>query len=754
MYQAQPKKTSLFVTILISFLVIVLLFFALDMVAFVFFKSKYQDELIRYNRLTLQNTAERYNTHFNRIKSVLYQSYNDTDVVGFNRQLLTKDENDIDYLQGKKIIGLLRAEVFNPQLYLDNMIVYYNSKSMTFDKDGSSQAEDQYNLLYTSEQYPFDSWSKQLAESPNFSILPVSDFYTGWNVPEKKSLLPISFKLPDSNYMITAFMDIAKAQEAFFDDTDNARRFMIIDKNGTALYPAAGEWSSGDLPAFSPGSNYVLEDGYYYFKETDADGITYVTTVPNAAIASQLNRLMVTLLVLFILSLALGIAVSFYYSKRINRPVKQLISSIVNGSSSELMKAASSISEFAFIHNKIMDLVKEKNVIQSELSSKQSILKSYNYINKLKSINTDISEWKDFMAAEESFTIVLYLLRFRSGPFDDNLIKKERAAYYFREHIALIFSERFPGCHTFQMEKNQILTVITGRQEKEQIAEVLRELKIVFDRDKDYSLFTVAVSSWFEHSTQFNHAYRQVLEMVKQAKLEEETQIMLENRAVPSASTLSPAQDQELNARLQAGDESGSLELVVRFLDDMYAKEASITQFASFAGWLEAKIWKFMDLYGIGPGASWPLKPLMQQLKECCTLEEYKKTCRDILKLVAALISEKKEESDPIVTFVMDHLHTKYGDDLSLDYLADKLNMSSAYLSVYIKEKTGVNFSDHLNDIRIRKAQELLAGTDSSINDVSVQIGYRNITSFNRMFKKWTGMTPSEYRRSAMVAQR
>ena len=48
-----------------------------------------------------------------------------------------------------------------------------------------------------------------------------------------------------------------------------------------------------------------------------------------------------------------------------------------------------------------------------------------------------------------------------------------------------------------------------------------------------------------------------------------------------------------------------------------------------------------------------------------------------------------------------------YAEDISLEQLAFKLNMSPTYLSGYIKEKTGSNFSDQLNAIRITKAKEL-----------------------------------------------
>ncbi|SHE13007.1 Uncharacterized HTH-type transcriptional regulator ypdC [Chlamydia abortus] len=82
-----------------------------------------------------------------------------------------------------------------------------------------------------------------------------------------------------------------------------------------------------------------------------------------------------------------------------------------------------------------------------------------------------------------------------------------------------------------------------------------------------------------------------------------------------------------------------------------------------------------------------------------------------------------------------------------MDSVADSLNISSNYLSILMKEKTGINFSEHLNNIRIRKAKELLESTSLSVQEVGIRIGYRNVTSFIRMFKKITGLTPGDYRK-------
>lgn len=98
-----------------------------------------------------------------------------------------------------------------------------------------------------------------------------------------------------------------------------------------------------------------------------------------------------------------------------------------------------------------------------------------------------------------------------------------------------------------------------------------------------------------------------------------------------------------------------------------------------------------------------------------------------------------------------EYMESHIGEDLSLDILADKLKVSAAYLSAYFKDKTGINFIDYLNDLRIRKAKEMLLGSDAKIQDIAVSVGYQSVNSFIRMFKRSTGMSPGEFRKSSLT---
>ncbi len=88
-----------------------------------------------------------------------------------------------------------------------------------------------------------------------------------------------------------------------------------------------------------------------------------------------------------------------------------------------------------------------------------------------------------------------------------------------------------------------------------------------------------------------------------------------------------------------------------------------------------------------------------------------------------------------------------FDEDLSLSKLADAFQLSESSMSRRIKQITDCNFLDYVNRKRIEYACSLLAGTDQSVNDIARACGYVNDITFRRLFKKYMGITPGDYRR-------
>jgi YesN/AraC family two-component response regulator len=93
-----------------------------------------------------------------------------------------------------------------------------------------------------------------------------------------------------------------------------------------------------------------------------------------------------------------------------------------------------------------------------------------------------------------------------------------------------------------------------------------------------------------------------------------------------------------------------------------------------------------------------------------------------------------------------------YADkELSLVKAADDFRMTPPYLSTYFKQQTGYNFSDYLNRLRIRQAKELLADGKHAIQEIADRVGYNNVNSFIRIFKKYESVTPGQYKESLHI---
>ncbi len=84
--------------------------------------------------------------------------------------------------------------------------------------------------------------------------------------------------------------------------------------------------------------------------------------------------------------------------------------------------------------------------------------------------------------------------------------------------------------------------------------------------------------------------------------------------------------------------------------------------------------------------------------------------------------------------------------DITVQKFAEHINTNSSYLSRVINQKIGVNFSNFINNYRVKEARKLLADNSTkkyTIEHISSKVGFKSISTFNRAFKKFTGITPS-----------
>lgn len=119
--------------------------------------------------------------------------------------------------------------------------------------------------------------------------------------------------------------------------------------------------------------------------------------------------------------------------------------------------------------------------------------------------------------------------------------------------------------------------------------------------------------------------------------------------------------------------------------------------------------------------------------------------CDDVCRQNAAKTSQQKKM---MIEEVKTYLQKHYSDSgLCLAQIGSIFKVSEGYLSSLFKEYAGVNFTDYLEDIRIKKACELLKEKNATVNAIAEAVGYNSAQVFRRAFKRVTGISPKEARK-------
>ena len=99
------------------------------------------------------------------------------------------------------------------------------------------------------------------------------------------------------------------------------------------------------------------------------------------------------------------------------------------------------------------------------------------------------------------------------------------------------------------------------------------------------------------------------------------------------------------------------------------------------------------------------------------------------------------------ITEAVHYIGTHYPEQISLDEVAANSNVSAAYLSRLFREEMNVGFNEYLTKIRLEESEKLLADTNMSVREIAAAVGYPDEKYYSRLFKKNTGIRPTEYRR-------
>ncbi len=649
-------------------------------------------------------------------------------------------ENDVLRADMRAVLVDRRQNEFSKYLSTA-FIIDTEKRGYVYELTGTFTADMFFNQYYASELYTSEFWALQAISGDVFEVFPAHIFSTAREAKRVEvELLPVSYKPQDeSRYIIVMMLDMS----AMADDLGVSG---IYSKSGEVLYASESMKLLGENELSSEGK---IKNGYMFkFLDEQNGGIEIIKVISSSELNDAMgNSTIVPVLGYMLLVLLAGafcVVVSLKYAASVRAVVGE-----ISKNSNVKARFENGINNFDELHEgvKIVTSHDARGVI--ETNNKDSVLDSLFLQSRMRDVYVGIDDIEERVDISRSFFMIYFRVNYKQE--FKNYIGKDsgRATFFLKQLIEMYFETWGIKATTFQIENNGIVSVLDTYEgfsgEKDVVDSIVAKLL----NESEYAFFTVVVSNIYNGIENIKNVYDALMDLSKYCKPTVDTQVLYEGEVKRGASRLyfSVEEMGKLSAMLQNGTEEDVIRKVDEILDYNIKKDINsfelyllCTEIINCAVKLVNRVFHSMP-------QSINLSDVYRKLERANTPFEYRGVCVRFLSEIMDYVRQNKREDDYIISYILDYVDNHYAEDIYLNLFAEKLKLTGAYISSYFKEKMNVNLSDYVNNYRIKRAVELSENPQNKNKDIAIMVGLPNINTFIRLFKKYTGYTPGEYRK-------
>ncbi|WP_113674850.1 response regulator [Vallitalea guaymasensis] len=197
----------------------------------------------------------------------------------------------------------------------------------------------------------------------------------------------------------------------------------------------------------------------------------------------------------------------------------------------------------------------------------------------------------------------------------------------------------------------------------------------------------------------------------------------------------------------------GNVKSTIKMVDTFLGELSSTYQSNETS--IKDKVYKLMvlldknltDIIG-NKEVSYELTSILEEITELSHAKELRYWMIIRMQNYIVKINDTKNvtSSKTIVLEAIDFINNNYAENITLDYVAEKLKISPYYLSKILKKHTNKNYTDIVAETRINKAKEMLSNSQYNIKEITYKTGFNTQNYFSKIFRKIVGITPTEYK--------
>lgn len=761
------KKNSILFTWLVSYMTMLLIPIIISSITYMETQKLLENEISHSNETVLKQAQQNIDVILSDMQRLLMEiSYNPRiqDVLSARQSL--SDLQRYTLFKAKDDLKMYQAS----NKYLYDFYIYFEHIDTVLSPLTISDSRQYHERLFGQTDITFEKWKNLVCGNHAGEYIPLdmhkNDGQIGSTITYIHSIPLINVGDVSANVVfildpvqvLTSVKDIASLNEG---------NMLILSKNDDVL----ASTRPINLPESIRYENLTAKQNILYnagnkqqaivsFIPSQVTDWKYVFIIPSRIFWGKAEYARKILLVNIALCVFVGSISAFFILRKNYTPISELL---------QLFKVKLGLqsynqnNEYLFIRHAIDKTIDEKEAINKTLMQQNLALKSSFLARLLKgkmSNKIPIQEMLvpyDLHFYSDAFAVLLFYIEdYEIFPEDESLDMEENIKlvhFILTNVVEELINEKNKG---YMVEIDEMLACLINLKEDapDWTGEVVSAVEKAqeFIKEQFHISFTVSLSNIHQTTAGIPQAYREALEAMEYKLVRGFEKIILfeEITEIPKGKYYYPLEkEQQMINFIKTGDFDKAKLLLDEVFENNFDKIPLSVQAAKCLMFdlVSTVIKTANESNNCDDEFLEELDPV-GHLFHCETYNDMKYEMTNLLeKFCTRLKSGDDDKNQLLINNVVDFVQEHYNDiNLTVSSIAEYFGVHQSYLSKVFKEQSGEGLLDYIHRIRISKVKELLKETEMSLEGIASMAGYSSIRTFARVFKKYEGITPGQFK--------
>jgi two-component system response regulator YesN len=479
----------------------------------------------------------------------------------------------------------------------------------------------------------------------------------------------------------------------------------------------------------------------YYFSKTESNkmGWTFMYLKPYSQLVGTAKLLTQLMVVSTVIVLALSFLLAFGLSKYLYKPLGNLIGEI---RTSAMHSTDQKMDEYMIIDSVLKNLFHENRELQTQYAEAFPYMRQYT-MQKL--ITGKILEEERIAGMIEFFGVKLTGTLFVIAVLE---FEKENITDQMFANVETWMDSHSQSHFVTVMDEYHMVAVLSGDDDMYHTLELL-----LSHLNERWSDVTIAASRPFDSLTKAGVNYREAMIQFNQRFFDDSNRLHICKPAenLRQADFLyDRSYEEALLQAIQAQDEGKAHRVIRQLISSLPEQSLSIEYIKYGMFQFVSRLGDSLHAFG---GAHFEEflkeRAILAEIHKVKSLQELEQYLTEFMRLIIDNIAKiRRSQHTETIHKAKAFIKANYHRDISIKDISEHVFLSPNYLGAIFKTETGFTIFDYTTQVRMDAAVDLLKNPSLKIQEISQAIGYKNVQSFNRFFKKAQKMTPLEYRRS------